>query len=508
MKEKNTKKLELNTKKLDNFDKIMSIKLDEIEELKITTTDNSSKLLNIISLCANVKTIIIEGDQRINSDKILANIFKPQQLENLVLNNVKLPTSKVLQKFSGLKMISLNDIRFCNIKDFFECGFANPENIETINIFNTDMMNISTEILQKFSNIKYLSIKNVTNFNFDKIGFLKDNKNILKIEIINNKIPVNQINDLLKVRGEKNIDIEINGAKEARLQITEEKKVVFSICADELDELSKNINLYKADEINLTMKNAFDTSYYIKMLKKYKAQITIKIANFSCLTGDHAKKIKEILKLETIYIADGQDIKEYKIDEYILMRSQIDEITSKVSKHVTEPEKFLEVYKLLGKKCYISNKNDTAKVQIEETAQVLQNCLQCMNIKSNIIKGNELENDIEHSWNQVKIDGKWYNVDLGLDIENIKKNKAEFCLRSDKDFLDTHIPKSGESNYCGESFNAKLINVYLKTGLFKENLFKSYTELMLEKFKKVFNFNKKQEILLLPSGNCEEDEKI
>ena len=69
MKEKRTKKFELNTKMLENFDCIMSTKLDEIEELKITGLDKGSKLLNIISLCANVKTLIMEGDQSLNSDK-------------------------------------------------------------------------------------------------------------------------------------------------------------------------------------------------------------------------------------------------------------------------------------------------------------------------------------------------------------------------------------------------------------------------------------------------------
>jgi len=117
------KKFELNTNVLNNFDNIMSTKLDEIEELKITGLDQGSKLLNIISLCANIKTLVIEGDQRIDSDKVLANIFKPELLENLVLNNVKIPTQNSLKKYENLKMISLNGIRFSNIKEFFERNY-------------------------------------------------------------------------------------------------------------------------------------------------------------------------------------------------------------------------------------------------------------------------------------------------------------------------------------------------------------------------------------------------
>jgi len=117
------KKIKLNTNVLNNFDNIMSTKLDEIEELKITGLDQGSKLLNIISLCANIKTLVIEGDQRIDSDKVLANIFKPELLENLVLNNVKIPTQNSLKKYENLKMISLNGIRFSNIKEFFERNY-------------------------------------------------------------------------------------------------------------------------------------------------------------------------------------------------------------------------------------------------------------------------------------------------------------------------------------------------------------------------------------------------
>ena len=69
-------------KVLDNFEKIMSTKLDEIEELKITGLDQGSKLLNIISLCANVKTLVLEGDSRLNSDQVLNNIFKPETKTN------------------------------------------------------------------------------------------------------------------------------------------------------------------------------------------------------------------------------------------------------------------------------------------------------------------------------------------------------------------------------------------------------------------------------------------
>lgn len=116
----NTKSFELNTTVLDNFENVMSIKLDEIEELKITGLDKGSKILNIISLCANVKTLVVEGDQRLNLDTILSNVFRAENVECLKFNNVKIPSKSSLKKFKNLKEISLNNMRFCNLKEFFE----------------------------------------------------------------------------------------------------------------------------------------------------------------------------------------------------------------------------------------------------------------------------------------------------------------------------------------------------------------------------------------------------
>ena len=59
MKEENLKKFELNKSILKDFDVLMSLRLDFVEELIVTELDSESKLLNIIGLCLNVKTLVI-----------------------------------------------------------------------------------------------------------------------------------------------------------------------------------------------------------------------------------------------------------------------------------------------------------------------------------------------------------------------------------------------------------------------------------------------------------------
>ena len=73
--EKVSQKFELNTKVLENFDEVMSVKLDEVKELKVTGVDKGSKLLNIVSLCANVKTLVLEGDARREGMSIFRQIY-------------------------------------------------------------------------------------------------------------------------------------------------------------------------------------------------------------------------------------------------------------------------------------------------------------------------------------------------------------------------------------------------------------------------------------------------
>ena len=68
------RKFELNNAVLEDFDSLMEKHLDQIEELVISEIDPKSKLLNIVGLCINIKTIIIEGDQRTNVNAIIVSL--------------------------------------------------------------------------------------------------------------------------------------------------------------------------------------------------------------------------------------------------------------------------------------------------------------------------------------------------------------------------------------------------------------------------------------------------
>lgn len=471
-------------------------------------------MFNIISLCANLKTLIIEGDQVTNIDKIMMSIFHPENLESLILNNVKLPSQKSLKKYSNLKSIQLSNIRFCNLKEFLE-GFANIKTIEKIEISNSDMMKSMLSTLNQVSNLKYLKLENLESFILDDFNFLKQNNKILEIDINNNQVYIEEISQLLKIKCKKNIDLKItdkenNIIKDCYFKIYE-NKTEFEIPVEKCEEICQKVNLYKVDKIKLIINSYSSDFEYIKTLKKYKKELDIYIKNLSVLNLEQIEKMKTSLNLKKINIQNEDEWKEYDIDTCINIRKEINKLISNISKHVSVPEKILEIYRFLGKEFEVIGDDETnvdlknktcTKKQI---TNLLQNCLECMNIKSSIIFGRDEVNNQDHYWNQVEMNGTWYNLDLGLDSVNIKKKKSEYCLLSDESFLETHTPKAGKNNYCPEDFNPKLINVFFKTGLFKEKLLQSYFELTIEKIKKIFNKTQKQEILALPSGN---DEKL
>ena len=231
------------------------------------------------------------------------------------------------------------------------------------------------------------------------------------------------------------------------------------------------------------------------------------VNDYSSLSIEQANIIKEILQIYYIQIKENEQIKEISIDKYIQNKNQIIDILKIVNYSDTEVQKFLKIYKSLSLRiAFIDNHKQDSKIFCtkKDVAIILQRCLQCVNINSNIIYGEELENGKEHYWNQVKIDGKWYNVDLALDIPKLKKKKSDYCLVDDEDFYEFHNAKSGEKHYCKEEYNYKFIRVFLKTGIFKEQLLSSYIEIMKTQFKKIFENNKKEKILALPSGKTHE----
>ena len=153
---------ELNNKILEDFDNLMKLHLDQVKHLKIDKNITNSKFFNIIGLCFNVRTIEINADKKLDLNKIFASICKPNLLENIKFENVKLPTGKFLKKFNNLKKIEMEKIKFSDVKQFY-LDLDSEKTIEEIYMKEVDFSGNNFEFFENFENLKKITVINMTN---------------------------------------------------------------------------------------------------------------------------------------------------------------------------------------------------------------------------------------------------------------------------------------------------------------------------------------------------------
>ena len=538
--EETSKKFKLDNNVFKDFDSLMTKHLDTVEELTVSFIENNSKIFNIISLFTNIKTLIIEGDARLNVSSVLISICKPYLLENLILEGVKLPNKTSMKKLINLKMISLNNIGYCDIKAFFD-SIEKPDKIRAITLNSICLYKNSINILKVFKELEIINLIKIENGCLRDLEFLLENRNLRRVNIENNTIEFKDAAILLKGAYKKNIVLSLPSVNtisniENTLEVDENGEIKLTIDVADLGECTKQIDLAQIDKLLLIIDQKIEFEKYIDDLKKVKKNISIAIKDVSFLDKLQAEYLKESLKIKYINILDfdgvlhyDKDKNCYLIDRYIKIRECIDELIQKVSSHSLEIEKFLEMYKILSEHISydeflednIENYNDTNESKASNLengliekhcinagfAEILKNCLACLNIESNIITGTLVKSDDEINWNQVKIENNWYNVDIALDSKtlinkNILKKKAPYCLVNDKEFYQTHKRKYGKVNYCMYTVNRKAINGFFRTGIFSTKVTKVYLYNAINSLKRMFSINKRK---ALPKGENDEE---
>ena len=350
--EETLKKFKLDKNVFKNFDDIMAMHLDTVEELTVSFIENDSKIFNIISLFTKVKTLIIEGDNRLNVGGILTSICKPYILENLILEGVKLPNKVSMKKLINLKMISLNNIGYCDIKEFFD-SIPKPDKIRAITLNSICLYKNSINILKIFKELEIINLIKVENGCLKNLDFLLENKKLEKVNIENNTIEFKDAATLLKGNYKKNIVLTIptvnkNSSITNTLEVDKNGEVNLTINIADLEDCVKQMNLSKIDHLLLIIDQKINIRPYIKYLKKVKKNISIAIKDVSFLDKEQAELFKETLKIKYVNILDFDGVFHYDenkncylIDRYIKIRECIDELIEKVSSHSLEIEKFL-----------------------------------------------------------------------------------------------------------------------------------------------------------------------
>ncbi len=86
-------------------------------------------------------------------------------------------------------------------------------------------------------------------------------------------------------------------------------------------------------------------------------------------------------------------------------------------------------------------------------AEILRNVLLCCGIECRYVSADNREKEESgHAWNQVKLDGKWYNIDLTWDADRIVAGQpTKYFLKSDNDFGHTKFIIRKLINKCADS---------------------------------------------------------
>ena len=438
----------------------MNYHLDKIEELEIEEININQKLYNLISLCTGLKQLIIKGDLRSDVNKIIFNVCKPELLETLVLESVKLPTNTAFDKFTSLSTISLNNINFSDLSGFFE-KIVNPEKVIALNLTNIDFGKRPISICGKFTNLKYLNLDNLKNCVFDSFDFIYENKNMSRFEFHNNEIKFHQISNLIKGNYDKKIELDIKTSDDCHILNSleiDDNEVSLTVNTCDLEKVISNVSLYKLTNLLIILGDDIEIGQYIKKFKKVKEKVTIAINDISYFNIEDARKFQDRLNVECINVLESPEplkltdkLQCYTIEDYVKIREEFENIQKCVSSHSTELDKFNDLYNSFKNNIkYTEDEIDIQKVFIEKRASynyyalAINSCLKGLGFESKIIRGNVGEEG-NLLWNQVKINDDWYNFDIAYELK--AKNNKKFLqyafksnLLNDEQFYKTHTP--------------------------------------------------------------------
>lgn len=157
-----------------------------------------------------------------------------------------------------------------------------------------------------------------------------------------------------------------------------------------------------------------------------------------------------------------------------------DKIVSKLPAYGGDFEKALYIHDYLVANCKYVTKNETGYsstvygclvegvANCEGYAKTFGYLARKAGIEAVLVTGVTYDGD-NHAWNQVKINGSWYNLDVTWDdLDNSADKRHTYFLCSDMDFAKTHSADNtaGATFTCGSSDE----NYFVKTDLFVKNM--------------------------------------
>ena len=300
----------------------------------------------------------------------------------------------------------------------------------------------------------------------------------------------------------------INFQKNLKTMINDTDKIIEMIHdaklprAEIIDYISQE---YQGEQLEEIIKGYYllDVPALEALRGKISAEIGIKlvIKNASELSTEKLEELSKSFNITSIQMQDENDnigyyqIAPYDCEEYKRCRDTIDELLDGVdlSKDPNNPNRekiiFGEVIKRLANHInydYVTLEKEENKTATEEEsticrnlvggllnktcvcagyAEIARNVFSCCGIEVRYISGNNINPEEHgHAWNQIKLDGIWYNMDLTWDRDSIIAEQSTlYLLRSDKDFYghNQYDIKTCKKEQCSETISYADMKWYL-----------------------------------------------
>ena len=488
MEKKSLKKFKLNKAVLKDFDGLLSQHLDEVEDLTVTELDTKNKILNVISLCLNVKILTIDANTRTDTSAILNSLCKPEKLTMLILKNVKLPDSQAMERYKNLKFISLHNVGFTSIKSFLDT-IKNPKKIEGISLKDVDFAGENFDILSVFENVKIVTINNMKNVQFTELEFFDKAKKLEKIIFKNSRIESEGIEYLLRGSYEKDIALEVKSIARCKVKdslVFNEDGSSVSVHINNIINVIDLVNDRIIDECNLIIDSKDIIKENLELLKDFDGHLNIYVRDFSNISQEELDLLENELYINTIHFINventyfyKQKYLDYSLKDFREVRVALDELASRVKDEKTESLKVINLIDIIlhdiklddAFKATTADITDLKNVFKEKLAtsetyiELIHSALSILGLDSVIIKGDE-----DYIWEQVKIDGKWYNIDLGkcaYDKAISINDACRYLLSAEDIFNEDHSTKTKDKHLAHESIDQELLKGILKNGKVK-----------------------------------------
>lgn len=252
-----------------------------------------------------------------------------------------------------------------------------------------------------------------------------------------------------KLRDKINVQLVIKNASE--------------LSVEELEQLQSELNIkyvsFRDDGQRLT--NVQQTPYNVESYKKCREEI-------DKLLEDVGFKKYENNPNREKYIF-GEVIKKLTIIRYDhLCAYKEEELKENPNKFTLEEKKEIERRKIISRNLEGGLLGNRLSV-CAGYAEIVRNVFACCGIETRYIVGFEKDKSGKviavHAWNKIKLDGKWYNIDVTNSIDDIIEEKEpRYLLKSDNDFEVGKIfkdPYYEHKEVCSESVSKEDMLRYL-----------------------------------------------